>query len=211
MPLCDVTQGDILFCQTFFFPSPNFWSYTATSPPARVPDTLLFGRGGQACQVSTRGKTRLFDKLLLPACVCQSASAAWLTHQFEVARFVGCTACVAARHPATPWVPSPHLPSLPAAGVRAFRHAWGVFSSRCAAGLHYPDMVIEEWFKGNVETLDTLLLGARGGWLTAPHVFIKADERWEAAMLRMGDKISVWTFLKPGPLILISHFWSLLV
>lgn len=39
-------------------------------------------------------------------------------------------------------------------------------------------MVITEWFKGNVETLDTLLLGARGCWLTAPHVFIKTDERW---------------------------------
>lgn len=57
-------------------------------------------------------------------------------------------------------------------------------------------MVITEWFKGNVETLDTPLLGARGRRLTAPHVFIKTDERWEAAVLRMGDKTSVWTFLK---------------
>lgn len=41
------------------------------------------------------------------------------------------------------------------------------------AGLYYIEMAITEWFKGNIETLDTLLLCEYSWRLTAQHMNLK--------------------------------------
>lgn len=134
-------------------------------------DIWAFHRSGHACQVLTRRWHSFLINCTMPllACVCPTTSVAWLTHQFKVAWFVGCPAAVTTALPSSPIPP----PFLPAVGIEAFSHAWEAFSSQHAAGLYYSEMAITEWFKGNIETLDTLLLCVYSWRLTAQHMNLK--------------------------------------
>lgn len=166
---------------------------------------LAFHSSGHACQVLTRGRHSFLINctLLLLACVCQTTSIAWLTHQFKVAWFVGCPATVATPPPRPQSLIPP--PFLPAAGIEAFSHAWEVFSSQRAAGLYYSEMAIAEWFKGNIETLDTLLLCVYSWRLTAQHINLKQmrgerQQRSEQELVegRQNGAVVLQSFLMSG-------------
>lgn len=77
-------------------------------PSDRFAWYLVFHSSGHACQVLTRARHSFLINctLVLLARFCQTTSIAWLTHQFKVARFVGCPATVA-----TPPIPISSLPS----------------------------------------------------------------------------------------------------
>lgn len=103
VPLC--FHREVQPLNTDFATSDRFASY------------LAFHSDGRACRVLTgeRHSFLMNCAVLLLACVCQNTSIAWLTHQFKVARFVGCPATVA----------TPHQPTslLPAMGIETFSHA----------------------------------------------------------------------------------------
>lgn len=154
---------------------------------------LDFQNTGQACQLLTRGRQSFLINctVLLPACVCQTTSIAWLTHQFKVAWFVGCPATVG--NPPFPSTLPPHLPfCLPAAGIEAFSHAWGVFSSQRAARLYYSETAITERFKDNIGTLGTVLLCVYS-WRPAAD---EGEDGWKVKTVRgllLSSNISICT------------------
>lgn len=104
---------------------PLYIDFAASDRFARY---LAFHSSGHACQVLTgeRHSFLINGTMLLLACVCQTTSIAWLTHQFKVARFVGCPATIITT--LSPLYLPPHLP------LEAFSHAWEVFSSQRELG-----------------------------------------------------------------------------
>lgn len=69
-----------------------------------------------------------------------------------------------------------------------------LFISACA-GLYYIEMAITEWFKGNIETLDTLLLCVYGWRLAAQHMNLKQmrSERCEQGLVEGRLKVRALT------------------